>query len=116
MNATIINAFGRKEGDPLPDAEEETREIDTTSIVLLKTMIGWCEEGKLRNVGLIGISDEGLPLSTVNHHGAGILDICLLNLAADSLKDRIRDIAAGGSYKEHVSVEEGPDDDGGKSA
>jgi hypothetical protein len=115
MNATIINAFGRKEGDPLPDADkEETREIDTTSIVLLKTLIGWIEEGKLRNVGVIGISGDGLPISTVNHLDADILDICLLNLAADSLKDRIREIASGGAYKEHVSVE--PDDDGGKGA
>jgi hypothetical protein len=106
--AEIINAFGRKAGDPLPESEAVEIKPCAASVILLKELTRLVESGDVRNLCAIGVAD-GRPVSAFGIQTQEFVDLALLSVAADSLKERLRDII--GRFGTAVQTIEDGDDD-----
>jgi hypothetical protein len=106
--AEIINAFGRKAGDPLPVSEPVKIKVCSASLTLIKELTRLVEAGEVRNLCAIGVSD-GRPVAAFGIHTQEFSEMALLSVAADSLKERLRDII--GQFRSAVQTIEDGDDD-----
>jgi hypothetical protein len=95
MNAKIINAFGRKEGDPLPGAEPKEVQVCENSVKLLEFFLTLAKEGQLAGVA-VGAVVNGYPTCSLTgpaHHDAR--DFAVLALANKMAQAQIMELALG---------------------
>jgi hypothetical protein len=106
MNAKIINAFGRKEGDPLPGAEEEAVQVCENSVKLLEFFLESAKAGHLAGVGVAAVVN-GYPTCSVTgptHHDAR--DFAVLSLANQMVGEQILALAMGNVDMDGLEDEE----------
>jgi hypothetical protein len=106
MNAQIINAFGRKPGDPLPGAEETKVEICENSVKLLEYFLGLAKEGALAGVA-VGAVVNGYPTCSITgpgHHDAR--DFAVLALANRMAQVQIEALAMGNLEMDNLEEDE----------
>jgi hypothetical protein len=89
MNAKIINAFGRKEGDPLPGATDDKPEPCERTVKILEAYLKMAQAGDLRGVAIAGVTHGHPAFSVINSDDADIRDLSVLNLALDEMKNVI---------------------------
>jgi hypothetical protein len=97
VNGKIINAFGRKEGDPLPGSEPDTDapKVCGRTVALLEAYLKMAQAGQLRGVAIAGLSGGFPAFSVVGSNDHDARDMAMLNLAIDEMKDIVRDAVFG---------------------
>lgn len=109
MNAQIINAFGRKDGDPLPGQEKEGPQVCENTLAAVEALLERVKAGEIRGIGVACIA-EGYPLTVVAGPGDhDARDLSVLNMAVDLLKRQMVGIAVSMG---EVEVLEDDEDDG----
>jgi hypothetical protein len=104
MNAKIINAFGRKEGDPLPgatEAQEQVKPCDRT-VKTIEAYLKLAKDGDLRGVALASTSNGYPVFSVIGSDTADAREMAALNIAIDEMKNVVLHTVFGGADVEDL--------------
>jgi hypothetical protein len=106
MNGKIINAFGRKEGDPLPGTEQEPAKPCERTVKVLEAYLKMAKAGELRGVAVAGIALGYPAFSVVGSDDADARDLAVLNLAIDEMKGVVLETVFGEAEASNLEDEE----------
>jgi hypothetical protein len=110
MNAKIINAFGRKVGDPLPGSEPvmDQPKVCARTIRILEEYLKMAQTGELHGIAIAGVAHGGPVQSVVVPDDADIRDFAVQTLAARMVYGQMLGMAFGATTTEVV---EDPEDE-----
>lgn len=108
MNAKIINAFGRKDGDPLPGATDapEKPAVCERTLAAVEAVLERVKAGEIRGIGIAGLGD-GFPFTVLagpDDHDARDLSVMLMSV--ELLKRQVVGTAASMADVEYVDGED----------
>ncbi len=98
------------------DAPEAVK-IDESALKVAERLVEQIKAGEMRCLAFIALSGEGSPISTMPvHDDITFIDLALLNIAAESLKEQVSDCIYSNSTRfgvtpngGHVEIEDGDD-------